>query len=69
MAMEPYDNEVEVKVRLVWLEYSNDHTLDGPGLGVSTFLNHRMLDREVYNYHGDGIAEAYYFEDEKRGQP
>jgi len=65
--MEPYDNEVEVKVRLVWLTYPKNNALDGPGIGVSTFLNGQMLDREIYNYRGDGIAEVCYVDDDKRG--
>jgi hypothetical protein len=67
--MEPYDNEIELKVRLVWISYRNDKSLDGPGMSVEAFLNGRMLEREIYNQHGNGIAGVCYVEDEKRGQP
>lgn len=54
--MEAYDNEVEVFVRVMRLSYLETTNQTEPAVIVTTFLNGRFDDREIYNQHGEEIA-------------
>lgn len=56
MKGEVYDSQVEVFVRVMSLSYLGDTALDEPAVIVTTFLNGRIDEREIYNQHGEELV-------------
>ena len=70
MIPEAYDNQVEVTVRLLQLvapaDIDSPTATSEPAVIVTTFLNGRMFEREIYNQHGE---EIWHGEPKTENQP
>lgn len=53
---QPYDSEVEVCVRLMRFADVRLAGQETPAVVVTTFLNGRMWERNVYNYQGEELT-------------
>jgi hypothetical protein len=56
MQREVYDKEVEVTVRLMSLKFLAENEPDYPAIVVTTLLNHRIYECEIYNQHGEELV-------------